>query len=157
MNCKYIWRLAYQKQVSKAGTINYIPEIPWNVIMCPWLRRHNERDGVSNHQHYDCLLNGLFRCRSKKTSKLRVTGLCEGNSPVTGEFPVKRASNVEKVSIWWCHHGHLPLAQTWELVWQKQVSRAGKSSCIPQILWGVITCPCSWSLMFPHKYTSRSN
>ena len=26
--------------------------------------------------------------RSKKTSKLRVTGLCEGNLPVTGEFPV---------------------------------------------------------------------
>ena len=23
----------------------------------------------------------------RKTSKLRVTGLCEGNSPVTGEFP----------------------------------------------------------------------
>ena len=44
---------------------------------------HNERDGVSNHQPYDCLLNCLFRRRSKKTSKLRVSGLCEGNSPVT--------------------------------------------------------------------------
>ena len=43
---------------------------------------HNERDGVSNHQHLDCLLNRLFRHRSKKTSKLHVTGLCEGNSPV---------------------------------------------------------------------------
>ena len=42
--------------------------------------RHNERDGVSNHQHHDCLLNLLFRHRSKKTSKLRVIGLCEGNS-----------------------------------------------------------------------------
>ena len=49
--------------------------------------RHNERDGVSNHRCLGCLLNRLFRCRSKKTSKLRVTGLCEGNSPVTGEFP----------------------------------------------------------------------
>ena len=29
------------------------------------------------------------RCRSKKTWKLRVTGLCVGNSPVTGEFPHK--------------------------------------------------------------------
>ena len=27
--------------------------------------------------------------RSKKTSKLRVTGLCVGNSPMTGEFPHK--------------------------------------------------------------------
>ena len=47
--------------------------------------RHNERDGVSNQQLHGCLLNRLL----KKTSKLRVTGLCEGNSPVTGEFPTK--------------------------------------------------------------------
>ena len=40
---------------------------------------------------------------SKKPSKLSVTGLCEGNSPVTGEFPSQRASNAEKVSIWWRH------------------------------------------------------
>ena len=50
-----------------------------------WL--HNERDGVSNHQPHDCLLRRLFRRRSKKTSKIRVTGLCAGNSPGTGEFP----------------------------------------------------------------------
>ena len=43
--------------------------------------RHNGRDGVSNHQPRDWLLNRLFRRRSKKTSKLRVTGLCAGNSP----------------------------------------------------------------------------
>ena len=43
--------------------------------------RHNGHDGVSNHQPYGCLLNRLFRRRSKKTSKLRVTGLCAGNSP----------------------------------------------------------------------------
>ena len=42
--------------------------------------------------------------RSKKTLKLRVTGLCVGNSPVTGEFPAQRASNAENVSIWWRHH-----------------------------------------------------
>ena len=40
--------------------------------------RLNERDGVSNHQPLDCLLNCLFRRRSKKSSKLRVTGLCAG-------------------------------------------------------------------------------
>ena len=67
--------------------------------------RHVERDGVSNHQPHDCLLNRLFRRRSKKTSKLRVTGLCEGNSPGTGEFPAQRASYAENVSIWWRHHG----------------------------------------------------
>ena len=67
--------------------------------------RHNGRNGVSNHQPHDCLPNGLFRCRSKKTSKLRVTGLCAWNSPVTGEFPAQRASYAENVSIWWRHHG----------------------------------------------------
>ena len=51
--------------------------------------RHNERDGVSNHRRYDSLLNRLFRHRSKKTPKLRITGLCEGNSPVTDDFPHK--------------------------------------------------------------------
>ena len=66
--------------------------------------RHNERDGASNHQPHDCLLDRLFRRRSMKTSELRVTGLCEGNSPVTGEFPAQRASNAEYVSIWWRHH-----------------------------------------------------
>ena len=66
--------------------------------------RHNGRDGVSNHQPCHCLLNSLFRRRSKKTSKLRVTGLCAGNSPVTGEFPAQMSSNAENVSIWWCHH-----------------------------------------------------
>ena len=45
------------------------------------------------------------RCGSKKTSKLRITGLCVGNSPVTGEFPAQRDSNMENVSIWWRHHG----------------------------------------------------
>ena len=64
---------------------------------------------VSNHQPHDCLLNRLFRCRSKKTSKLRVTGLCAGNSPVTGAFLEQRASKAEKVSVRWLHHGHSPV------------------------------------------------
>ena len=67
--------------------------------------RHNERHGISNHQPHGCLLNRLFRCRSKKIPKLRVTGLCVGNSPVTGEFPAQRANNAESVSIWWRHRG----------------------------------------------------
>ena len=68
--------------------------------------RHNGRDVVSNRQPHDCLLNRLFRRRSKKTSKLRGTGLSAGNSPVTGEFPAQRASNQENVPIWWRHHGN---------------------------------------------------
>ena len=77
-----------------------------------------EHDGVTNHQPHNCLLNRLFRRRSKKTSKLRVTGLCEG-SPMTGEFSAQRTSNAENVSIWWSHRGltgrwnhdlHMPFA-----------------------------------------------
>ena len=49
--------------------------------------RHNGRDSVSNHQPRDCLLDRLFRRRSKKTSQLHATGLC-----------------VENVSFWWRHH-----------------------------------------------------
>ena len=41
-------------------------------------------NNVINHQPHHCLLRRLFGSRSKKTSKLRVTGLCAGNSPVTG-------------------------------------------------------------------------
>ena len=71
---------------------------------CASLWRRNGRDGVSNHQPQECLLNRLFRHRSEKTSKLRVTGLCTGNSPVTGGFPAQSASNAENASIWWRHH-----------------------------------------------------
>ena len=74
---------------------------PWTMIL-QW--RHNGCNGISNHQPHDCLLNRLFRRRWKKTSKLHMTGLCEGNSLVTGEFPAQRASNVENASIWWHHH-----------------------------------------------------
>ena len=65
---------------------------------------HNEHNDISNHQRPNCLVKCLFRHRSKKTSKLGATGLCEGNSLVTGEFPVQRASNMENASIWWRHH-----------------------------------------------------
>ena len=87
---------------------------PFLIIIpkCHWIRhfvltlqwRHNEHYRVSNHQPYNCLLNRLFRHRSKKTSKLRVTGFCAGNSPVTSEFHTQRASNAENVFIWWSHH-----------------------------------------------------
>ena len=72
--------------------------------MNPLQWRHDRLDGVSNHQPHDCLLNRLFRSRSKKASKLRVSGLCVVNSPVTVEFPAQRASNAENVSIWCRHH-----------------------------------------------------
>ena len=74
----------------------------WQKRSLQW--SHTGRDSVSNHQPHDCLLNRLFRCRSKKTSKLCVTGLCAGNSSGTGEFPAQMASYAGNVSIWWRHH-----------------------------------------------------
>ena len=71
--------------------------------------RHNGRDGITNHQPHHCLLNRFFSRRSKKISKLHVTGLCARNSPVTGEFPAQMASNEENVSIWWRHDGKFRL------------------------------------------------
>ena len=74
------------------------------IVLAPLRWRHNDHAGVSNHQPHGCLLNRLFRRKSKKTSKLRVTGLCAGNSPGTGVFPAQMASYAENVSIWWRHH-----------------------------------------------------
>ena len=74
------------------------PPMQWSQYAFALLWWHNERDGISNHQPHHCLLNLLFRCRSIKTSKLCATGLCEGNSPVTSEFPARRASNAENIS-----------------------------------------------------------
>ena len=87
--------------------------------------RHNDRVGVSNRQPHGCLLNRLFRRRSKKTSKLRVTGLCPGNSPMTGEFPAQMACNADNVYIWWRHHETLLLIQTLisdTLCWQQRLN-----------------------------------
>ena len=93
--------------------------------------RHNGRDNVSNHQSHDCLLNRLFRRRSKKTSKILVTGLFAGNSPGTGEFPAQKASNAENVSIWWRHHD-------FEISWQGGIS------------WMVVCCCyCCYNRDFP--------
>ena len=66
------------------------------LVMCvieTLLWRHNECDGISNCWRRNCLLKCLFRHRSKKILKLRVTGLCEGNSsPVKSPYtrPVSR-------------------------------------------------------------------
>ena len=59
-------------------------------ILAPLQWRHNQHVGVSNHQPHDCLLHRLFRRSSKQIPKLRVTGLCEGNSPYKG--PLTRKS-----------------------------------------------------------------
>ena len=81
---------------------------------------HNECQSVSNHRRLYCLINRLFWRRSNKTSKLWVTGLCEGNPPVTGGFPSQRASYTESVFIWWCHND--------TCIWQVNIT--SQSSCV---------------------------
>ena len=77
-----------------------IRDILWSL---QW--RHNGCDGVSKHRRLDCVLNRLFRRRSKNTSKLCVTGLWGWNSKITSELSAQWASYAENVSIWWRHQG----------------------------------------------------
>ena len=61
----------------------------------PW--RHC--DGVtwpllgSVHRQFACLSNSLFRLTAKKTLKLRITALCEGNPSGTGGFLSQRGTS----------------------------------------------------------------
>ena len=79
--------------ISLNGKVRIVT-MPWRHhgiqnTMIPSHWRHNDHDGVSNRQPHGCLLNRLFRHRSKKTPKLRVTGLCVGNSPGPVNSPHK--------------------------------------------------------------------
>ena len=107
------------------------PHVRFKISLCVSHRCHNECDGVSNHRHLDCLLNCEFRRRSKNTSKLRVTGLYEGNSPVTCEVPAHRVSNAENVSIWCRHQGPL-----W---WAALISAHGKDKHRVSSKWDSIS------------------
>ena len=89
-----------------------------------WMKRWYfvlQTDGWTTRKHYsDIIMSAMasqitsiiivystvysFMHRSKKTSKLRVTGLCERNSPLSSEFPAQSASTAENVSIWWRYH-----------------------------------------------------
>ena len=67
---------------------------------------------ISHRIHYsDVIMSAMaFRIASLTIvystvySKHRITGLCEGNSSMIGEFPAHSASNADNVSICWRHH-----------------------------------------------------
>ena len=110
------------------------------LIWCGYMSlqwRHIGHGSVSNRQPHDCLLNRLFRRRSKKTLKLHVTGLCAGNSTGTGEFPPQRASNAENVSIWWRHYvsGYYCIRVIFTHVIQGYFTGTGTIVWLPQCLW----------------------
>ena len=52
--------------------------------------RHNEHDGVSNHQPHDCLRNRWFRCRLRETSKFRVIDIVRWPVNSLHKWPVTR-------------------------------------------------------------------
>ena len=90
----------------------------------------------------------LSRRRSKKTSKLRVTGLCTGNSPGTGEFPAQMASNAENVSIWWRHHvitWYMCAKEgPWEKIYHIDEYLNKQWSYIKYFLYLLIDLECTW-------------
>ena len=109
--------------------------------------RHTESDGVSNHRGLDCLLNRLFRRRSKKISKPRVPGLCKGNLPVIGKFPAHKWPETQKMFpfndvIMPCHHfgSSNGLNQCWHVLnwaWQqismiflKEIRKFSRKTCL---------------------------
>ena len=47
----------------------------------------------------------VYSSKQQKHQNFALLALCEGNPPVTGEFPQQMASNAESVSMWWRHGG----------------------------------------------------
>ena len=92
----------------------FISQIFWPTINCLKLNHGLKCYGSSRWSmpsiHYSDVIMSRWRSNDRRldclqeSSKLCVTGLCEGNSPVTGEFPAQRASNTENVSMLCCHH-----------------------------------------------------
>ena len=68
-----------------------------DIFFFPLQWHQTKCNGISNHQCLNCLITGLFRHRSKKASKVHVTGLCEGNSPVTPDI-------LSLMDTAWTHH-----------------------------------------------------
>ena len=109
--------------------------------------RHNENDSVSNHQPHDCLFNCQFRRRWKKTSKLCVTGLCEMNSPVTGDPRLDSLKNYchdssdgGETRLWAteriCFHLKRQAKASVEFAWQQNSPIVQWVKCITPIIYG---------------------
>ena len=81
--------------------------------------RHSERDGVSNHQHHDCLSNGLFRRKSKKTSAalVFVWGIHRWpvNSPHKGPVTRKMFPYDDVIMLW--------IRMTSQTLWQSSYQK----------------------------------
>ena len=107
-------------------------------IMCVFFSlqwRQNGRDSVSNHQPRECLLSRLIRHISKKTSKLRVTGLCVGNSPgpmnSPHEGPVARKMfPFDDVIMLWTKWSALHHVDVWQHQYKPGLTHWGRDKMV---------------------------
>ena len=110
-----MWHLIWSKMASHQIFLNLCDFLPKLI----WLTRSCYNTGGSFNIHYSDVImstmvsqiasltivySTVYSGADQKISKLRVTGLCAGHSPETGELPAQRASRAENVSIWWRHH-----------------------------------------------------
>ena len=116
-------------------------QIAWNWTRLSLQWRHYGRDSVSNHRRPYCLLNRLFRRRSKNTSKLCVTGLCEG----TG---VRRKCVHLMTSSWLIHTN--PLGPVTYVINQRGNHRSNRNP----VITGPIK-PSSRAMSFYHPSNVR--
>ena len=98
------------------------------------------RDGVSNHRRHNCLLNRLFRRRSKKTFKVRVTGRWLVNPPHKGPvmrkmFPFDDVIMKKPYVFWFKFHWSLFLET---ILIDKQVTTASSNGLVPNKCQAII-------------------
>ena len=83
----------------------------WPANSLQW--RHNGRDGVSNYQSHDCLLNRLFKAQKKKNQSSASLAFVRGihrwplNSPHKGPIARKMFPFDDVIMSWWRHGTHI--------------------------------------------------
>ena len=148
VNCRSIWTcISHSTRAEETTVVKRLQTVVILNLMNPCLDReyplrwrHNDHDGVSNHQPGGCLLNRLFRRRSKETSKLRVPVLCVGNSPGPVNFPHKGPVTREMfpfhdaiVSMAWHKTTVNPVLQQWSyysLTQSHQYAHKFRTQCV---------------------------
>ena len=101
---------AINSKTARPSIYKQIPRRPMDITVTSWRAQWYLKSPTFRE-----FTQPFVQGQIKETSKLRVTGFCEGHSPVTGELPSQRASNAENVSIWWRHHGYPFWRSSWNI------------------------------------------
>ena len=112
----------------------------WFLVLCIFARIFwGARETLMKQPPASRLFTQAFiRTQIKETSKLRVTGLCEGNSPVTGEFPAQRANDTEMFPF---DDVIMNFERTTDAIWLLG----------PELQIGITLSPCLSSLKITHN------